>query len=61
MKAARHPIGTYTEGYDAGLRDSALHIERQYQRPKRRSTAHPWLLGYEDGYADGQLRKRPTA
>jgi hypothetical protein len=66
LRQAREPIGTYTEGYDAGAADASAGRDRQYPRVAVR-TMSKWLdgkptaasefrFGYHDGYGDYRQR-----
>jgi hypothetical protein len=48
--------GTYTDGYDAGLRDATEGKPRRVAPPSN-SRANPFRVGYAAGYADGLARR----
>ena len=57
LKRNTEPQGTYTEGYDAGLKDATEGKPRVWRRPTlRQRDAGFYRNGYADGYDDGKAR-----
>jgi hypothetical protein len=59
MARNNEPGGTFTEGYDQGLKDATEGAPRKYKTPTlRQRNAGFYRHGYSEGYTDGVFRSR---